>query len=78
MLPVAAYFNDAQRRKDAGKIAGLNVIQIVNEPTSAAIVYGLDQKGVEKNVLVYDLGDGTFDPSVLSTNGDTHLGREDL
>ncbi|KAH7543046.1 hypothetical protein FEM48_Zijuj02G0141400 [Ziziphus jujuba var. spinosa] len=90
VVTVPAYFNDAQRQatKDAGKIAGLNVIRIINEPTAAAIAYGLDQKGVEKNILVYDLGGGTFDVSilsidngvfeVLSTNGDTHLGGEDF
>lgn len=82
----AAYFNDAQRQatKDAGVIAGLNVARIINEPTAAAIAYGLDKKGGEKNILVFDLGGGTFDVSiltidngvfeVLSTNGDTHLG----
>lgn len=82
----AAYFNDAQRQatKDAGVIAGLNVVRIINEPTAAAIAYGLDKKGGEKNILVFDLGGGTFDVSiltidngvfeVLATNGDTHLG----
>lgn len=82
----AAYFNDAQRQatKDAGMIAGLNVVRIINEPTAAAIAYGLDKKGGEKNILVFDLGGGTFDVSiltidngvfeVLATNGDTHLG----
>ena len=86
MLDLAAYFNDAQRQatKDAGVIAGLNVARIINEPTAAAIAYGLDKKGGEKNILVFDLGGGTFDVSiltidngvfeVLSTNGDTHLG----
>jgi heat shock protein 5 len=81
-----AYFNDAQRQatKDAGVIAGLNVARIINEPTAAAIAYGLDKKGSEKNILVFDLGGGTFDVSiltidngvfeVLATNGDTHLG----
>ena len=81
----AAYFNDAQRQatKDAGTISGLNVARIINEPTAAAIAYGLDKKG-EKNILVFDLGGGTFDVSILtidngvfevvSTNGDTHLG----
>ncbi|CAN0926594.1 Heat shock 70 kDa protein BIP1 [Linum grandiflorum] len=91
VVTVPAYFNDAQRQatKDAGKIAGLNVVRIINEPTAAAIAYGLDQeKGKEKNVLVYDLGGGTFDVSilaidngvfeVLSTSGDTHLGGEDF
>jgi molecular chaperone DnaK (HSP70) len=85
-LNTAAYFNDAQRQatKDAGVIAGLNVARIINEPTAAAIAYGLDKKGGEKNILVFDLGGGTFDVSiltidngvfeVLATNGDTHLG----
>ncbi|CAK9865223.1 unnamed protein product [Sphagnum jensenii] len=80
------YFNDAQRQatKDAGVIAGLNVSRIINEPTAAAIAYGLDKKGGENNVLVFDLGGGTFDVGILtidnsvfevfSTNGDTHLG----
>lgn len=84
----AAYFNDAQRQatKDAGIIAGLNVARIINEPTAAAIAYGLDKKGGEKNILVFDLGGGTFDVSiltidngvfeVLATNGDTHLGGD--
>ena len=87
---VPAYFNDAQRQatKDAGTIAGLRVERIINEPTAAAIAYGLDKKGGEKNILVFDLGGGTFDVSiltidngvfeVLSTNGDTHLGGEDF
>ncbi|KAJ0716574.1 putative Heat shock protein 70 family [Helianthus annuus] len=90
VVTVPAYFNDAQRQatKDAGKIAGLNVVRIINEPTAAAIAYGLDKKGVEKNVLVFDLGGGTFDVSiltlddgvfeVLATHGDTHLGGEDF
>ncbi|KAH9538905.1 hypothetical protein CY35_15G032100 [Sphagnum magellanicum] len=90
VVTVPAYFNDAQRQatKDAGVIAGLNVSRIINEPTAAAIAYGLDKKGEEKNVLVFDLGGGTFDVSiltidnsvfeVLSTNGDTHLGGEDF
>ncbi|CAI0441736.1 unnamed protein product [Linum tenue] len=90
VVTVPAYFNDAQRQatKDAGVIAGLNVARIINEPTAAAIAYGLDQKGGEKNILVFDLGGGTFDVSiltidngvfeVLSTNGDTHLGGEDF
>ena len=84
------YFNDAQRQatKDAGTIAGLNVMRIINEPTAAAIAYGMDKKEGEKNVLVFDLGGGTFDVSLLtidngvfevvSTNGDTHLGGEDF
>lgn len=86
VIYVAAYFNDAQRQatKDAGVIAGLNVARIINEPTAAAIAYGLDKRGGEKNILVFDLGGGTFDVSVLTidngvfevlaTNGDTHLG----
>merc|ERR1712166_461323 len=90
VVTVPAYFNDAQRRatKDAGTIAGLNVMRIINEPTAAAIAYGLDKKAKEKNILVYDLGGGTFDVSiltidegvfeVLATNGDTHLGGEDF
>jgi heat shock protein 5 len=90
VVTVPAYFNDAQRQatKDAGVIAGLTVLRIVNEPTAAAIAYGIDRKGAEKNVLVFDLGGGTFDVSVLAidngvfevlaTNGDTHLGGEDF
>ncbi|KAI3828763.1 hypothetical protein L1987_02873 [Smallanthus sonchifolius] len=90
VVTVPAYFNDAQRQatKDAGVIAGLNVVRIINEPTAAAIAYGLDKKGVEKNILVFDLGGGTFDVSiltlddgvfeVLATHGDTHLGGEDF
>ncbi|GLT72439.1 hypothetical protein SLA2020_443740 [Shorea laevis] len=90
VITVPAYFNDAQRQatKDAGIIAGLNVARIINEPTAAAIAYGLDKKGEEKNILVYDLGGGTFDVSiltidngvfeVLATSGDTHLGGEDF
>ncbi|XP_063531411.1 endoplasmic reticulum chaperone BiP-like [Cydia strobilella] len=90
VVTVPAYFNDAQRQatKDAGKIAGLNILRIINEPTAAAIAYGLDVKEGEKNVLVFDLGGGTFDVSLLtidngvfevvSTNGDTHLGGEDF
>ena len=86
VVTVPAYFNDAQRQatKDAGTIAGLNVMRIINEPTAAAIAYGMDKKEGEKNVLVFDLGGGTFDVSLLtidngvfevvSTNGDTHLG----
>ncbi|CBZ55124.1 Heat shock protein 70 (Precursor), related [Neospora caninum Liverpool] len=89
VVTVPAYFNDAQRQatKDAGAIAGLNVIRIINEPTAAAIAYGLDKKN-EKTILVYDLGGGTFDVSVLvidngvfevlATAGDTHLGGEDF
>jgi heat shock protein 5 len=90
VVTVPAYFNDAQRQatKDAGTIAGLNVLRIINEPTAAAIAYGLDKKEGEKNILVFDLGGGTFDVTlltidngvfeVLSTNGDTHLGGEDF
>jgi heat shock protein 5 len=87
---VPAYFNDNQRQatKDAGTIAGLNVLRIVNEPTAAAIAYGLDKTEGERQIIVYDLGGGTFDVSllsidrgvfeVLSTAGDTHLGGEDF
>merc|ERR1712080_285764 len=90
VVTVPAYFNDAQRQatRDAGTIAGLNVMRIINEPTAAAIAYGMDKKEGEKNVLVFDLGGGTFDVSLLtidngvfevvSTNGDTHLGGEDF
>merc|ERR1712169_169844 len=86
VVTVPAYFNDSQRQatKDAGVISGLNVMRIINEPTAAAIAYGLDKKGAEKNVLIFDLGGGTFDVSLLSidegifevkaTAGDTHLG----
>merc|ERR1719297_430257 len=89
VITVPAYFNDAQRQstKDAGTISGMNVLRIINEPTAAAIAYGLDKK-TEKNILVYDLGGGTFDVSlltidngvfeVLATNGDTHLGGQDF
>ena len=89
VITVPAYFNDAQRQatKDAGKIAGLNVQRIVNEPTAAALAYGLDKEGIDQKVLVFDLGGGTFDVSildladgvveVLSTNGDNHLGGDD-
>ena len=90
VITVPAYFNDAQRQatKDAGRIAGLNVLRIINEPTAAAIAYGLDKKSGEKNVLIFDLGGGTFDVSLLTiddgifevkaTAGDTHLGGEDF
>jgi heat shock protein 1/8 len=90
VITVPAYFNDAQRQatKDAGVISGLNVLRIINEPTAAAIAYGLDKKGAEKNVLIFDLGGGTFDVSLLTieegifevkaTAGDTHLGGEDF
>ena len=89
VITVPAYFNDAQRQatKDAGKIAGLDVKRIVNEPTAAALAYGLDKKGIDQKVLVFDLGGGTFDVSlldladgvveVLATNGDNHLGGDD-
>ncbi|MBF0906252.1 MAG: molecular chaperone DnaK [Atopobium sp.] len=89
VITVPAYFNDAQRQatKDAGKIAGLNVQRIVNEPTAAALAYGLDKKDQDHKVLVFDLGGGTFDVSlldladgvveVLATNGDNHLGGDD-
>ncbi|OKL56326.1 glucose-regulated protein-like protein [Talaromyces atroroseus] len=90
VVTVPAYFNDAQRQatKDAGTIAGLNVLRVVNEPTAAAIAYGLDKTGDERQIIVYDLGGGTFDVSLLSidngvfevlaTAGDTHLGGEDF
>merc|ERR1719327_1950312 len=93
VVTVPAYFNDSQRQatKDAGTIAGINVLRIINEPTASAIAYGLDKKGgssAEQNVLIFDLGGGTFDVSILtieegifevkSTAGDTHLGGEDF
>ncbi|GAB1226405.1 hypothetical protein ENUP19_0287G0016 [Entamoeba nuttalli] len=90
VITVPAYFNDAQRQatKDAGKIAGLNVLRILNEPTAAAMAYGLNKVGGEKNILVFDLGGGTFDVSllniednvfdVISTSGNTHLGGSDF
>jgi molecular chaperone DnaK len=90
VITVPAYFNDAQRQatKDAGKIAGLEVLRIINEPTAAALAYGLDKKRDSKTIAVYDLGGGTFDISILeigdgvfevkSTNGDTFLGGEDF
>jgi len=90
VVTVPAYFNDAQRQatKDAGTISGMQVQRIINEPTAAAIAYGMDKKGGEKNILVFDLGGGTFDVTlltidngvfeVLATNGDTHLGGEDF
>jgi len=90
VVTVPAYFNDSQRQatKDAGVISGLNVLRIINEPTAAAIAYGLDKKGGEHNVLIFDLGGGTFDVSLLTiedgifevkaTAGDTHLGGEDF
>ena len=90
MITVPAYFNNAQREatKDAGKIAGLNVLRIINEPTAAALAYGLDKEGADQTILVFDLGGGTFDVSVLelgdgvfevkSTNGDNHLGGDNF
>eukprot|EP00939_MAST-03C_sp_MAST-3C-sp1_P004916 g4916.t1 len=90
VVTVPAYFNDAQRQatKDAGAIAGMKVMRIINEPTAAAIAYGLNKRDGEKNILVFDLGGGTFDVTlltidngvfeVLATNGDTHLGGEDF
>lgn len=90
VITVPAYFNDSQRQstKDAGKIAGLNVKRIINEPTAAALSYGLDKKNKDQKIVVYDLGGGTFDVSVLeigdgvfevlATNGDTHLGGDDF
>ena len=90
VITVPAYFNDSQRQatKDAGKIAGLDVKRIINEPTAAALAYGIDKTDKEQKILIYDLGGGTFDVSildladgtfeVLSTNGDTHLGGDDF
>ena len=90
VITVPAYFNDAQRQatKDAGKIAGLEVKRIINEPTASSLAYGLDKKDKDEKILVYDLGGGTFDVSilelgdgvfqVLSTSGDTHLGGDDF
>jgi molecular chaperone DnaK len=90
VITVPAYFNDAQRQatKEAGEIAGLNVRRIVNEPTAAALAYGLDKKNIDQKIAVFDLGGGTFDISILelgdgvfevkSTNGDTHLGGDDF
>src|SRR6266480_3058697 len=90
VVTVPAYFNNAQREatKDAGKIAGLNVLRIINEPTAAALAYGLDKEGSDQTILVFDLGGGTFDVSVLelgdgvfevkSTNGDNHLGGDNF
>jgi molecular chaperone DnaK (HSP70) len=91
VVTVPAYFNDSQRQatKDSGTISGMNVLRIINEPTAAAIAYGLDKKVTgERNVLIFDLGGGTFDVSVLTieegifevkaTAGDTHLGGEDF
>src|SRR5213593_2387565 len=90
VITVPAYFNDAQRQatKDAGTIAGLEVLRIINEPTAASLAYGLDRKGKEETIAVYDLGGGTFDISILrvgegvfeviATNGDTFLGGDDF
>ena len=90
VVTVPAYFNNAQREatKDAGKIAGLNVVRIINEPTAAALAYGLDKEGSDQTILVFDLGGGTFDVSILelgegvfevkSTNGDNHLGGDNF
>jgi len=90
VVTVPAYFNDSQRQatKDAGSIAGLNILRIINEPTAAAIAYGLDKNSEERNILIFDLGGGTFDVSLLAldsgifevkaTAGDTHLGGEDF
>ncbi len=90
VITVPAYFNDSQRQatKDAGRIAGLEVLRIINEPTAASLAYGLDKKGKEETIAVYDLGGGTFDISILhfgegvyeveSTNGDTYLGGDDF
>ncbi len=90
VITVPAYFNDSQRQatKDAGLISGLDVLRIINEPTAAAIAYGMDKKKEESNIIVFDLGGGTFDVSLLtidngvfevvSTAGDTHLGGEDF
>ena len=89
VITVPAYFNDAQRQatKDAGQIAGLNVLRIVNEPTAAALAYGLEKADKEQTILVFDLGGGTFDVSLLeigdgvvevrATSGDNHLGGDD-
>jgi molecular chaperone DnaK len=90
VITVPAYFNDSQRQatKDAGAIAGLEVLRIINEPTAASLAYGLDKGGIEQTIFVYDLGGGTFDVSILelgggvfevkSTSGDTHLGGDDF
>src|SRR2546423_4415822 len=90
VITVPAYFNDTQRQatKDAGTIAGLEVLRIINEPTAASLAYGLDRKGKEETIAVYDLGGGTFDISILrvgegvfeviATNGDTYLGGDDF
>src|SRR6476620_8283317 len=90
VVTVPAYFDDAQRQatKEAGQIAGLEVLRIINEPTAAALAYGLDKEGTDQTILVFDLGGGTFDVSVLeigdgvfevkSTNGDNHLGGDNF
>ncbi|MDZ4832332.1 MAG: molecular chaperone DnaK [Candidatus Melainabacteria bacterium] len=90
VITVPAYFNDSQRQstKNAGAIAGLEVLRIINEPTAAALAYGIEKKGIDETILVFDLGGGTFDVSILevseglievrSTNGDTHLGGDDF
>src|SRR5665647_2287522 len=90
VITVPAYFNDSQRQatKEAGEIAGLKVRRIINEPTAAALAYGLDKKSIDQKIAVFDLGGGTFDISILelgdgvfevkSTNGDTHLGGDDF
>merc|ERR1712100_701271 len=90
VITVPAYFNDSQRQatKEAGEVAGLKVRRIINEPTAAALAYGLDKKDKDVNIAVFDLGGGTFDISILelgdgvfevkSTNGDTHLGGDDF
>ena len=90
VITVPAYFNDEQRKatKEAGEIAGLKVLRIINEPTAAALAYGMDKKDKDMTVAVYDLGGGTFDVSILelgdgvfevkSTNGDTHLGGDNF
>src|SRR4051812_10648813 len=90
VITVPAYFNDAERTatKEAGQVAGLEVLRIINEPTAAALAYGLDKEGADQTIIVFDLGGGTFDVSVLelgdgvfevkSTNGDNHLGGGNL
>ena len=90
VVTVPAYFNDAQRQatKEAGEIAGLKISRIINEPTAAALAYGMDKKGKDSTIAVYDLGGGTFDISILdlgdgvfevkSTNGEVHLGGDDF
>src|SRR5438105_12666240 len=90
VITVPAYFDDAQRTatKEAGAIAGLEVLRIINEPTAAALAYGLDKEGADQTILVFDLGGGTFDVSILelgegvfevkATNGDNHLGGDNF